>query len=75
MSMSTQQRLDNYLAAEARILERGFSLRLADRQRQEAELGEIRKAISSLQSQLAAEQGGKGSSHGSLRYKTVVFGR
>lgn len=71
--MSTQQRLDNYLAAEARILTTGLSWRLDLRQRQEAELAEIRKAIASLQSQLAAEQGGTGSSHGSLRYKTAVF--
>lgn len=72
---TTQQRLDLYLAAEARILTAGFSIRYDVRQRQEAELAEVRKAITALQSQLAAEQGGRGSSAGSLRYKTAVFNR
>ncbi len=72
--MSTQQRLDNYLAAEARILERGFSLRLGDRQRQEAELAEIRKAITQLQRELAGEST-TAPSRGSLRYHTTVFNR
>ncbi len=71
--MSTaQERLDLYLAAEARILTAGFSVRLDLRQRQEAELTEIRKAIAQLQKDVAAEQG-KPSSTGSLRYKTAVF--
>lgn len=71
--MSTaQERLDLYLNAEARILTAGFSVRLDLRQRQEAELAEIRKAIASLQKEVAAEQG-RPSSAGSLRYKTAVF--
>lgn len=71
---TTQERLDLYLAAEARILTAGFSVRLSERQRQEAELETIRKAIAGLKKELAAEQGG-GLSNGSLRYKTAVFGR
>lgn len=69
---TTQQRLDNYLAAEARILQKGFSLQYEARRRQEAELSDIQKAIRELKAELAAEQGT--SRLGSLRYKTVVFG-
>lgn len=73
MSMSnTQQRLDAYLAAEARILQCGLSNRLDVRQRQEADLAEIRRAIADLQGQLAREAS-RGC--GSLRYKTAVFDR
>ena len=72
--MTTQERLDNYLAAEARILTRGFSMRLGERQRQEAELAEIRKAITQLQRELSA-QPGVGTGRGSLRYSTAVFNR
>lgn len=68
----TQQRLDAYKAAELRILQRGFSLRFDQRQRQEAELSEIRQAIRELEGKLAGEAG-KSSSAGSLRYKTAVF--
>ncbi len=70
--MSTQTRLDTYLAAEARILTVGFSVQFDIRRRQEAELSEIRKAIRELQAQLAAEQGTSG---GSLRFRTAVFNR
>lgn len=70
--MSTQSRLDAYLAAEARILSAGFSMRLGERQRQEADLAAIRAAIKELQAQLDAEQG-RPRSGGSLRYKTAVF--
>ncbi len=69
---TTQQRLDNYLAAEARILQKGFSLQYEARRRQEAELSDIQKAIRELKAELAAEQGTP--RPGSLRYKTVVFG-
>lgn len=73
--MSTaQQRLDLYLAAEARILTAGFSVRLDVRQRQEAELAEIRKAISALQRELASQQSPR-PGLGSLGYVTTVFGR
>lgn len=65
---TTQQRLDAYLAAEARILAGGQELRYDLRQKQEAELAEIRKAIEGLQRQLAVEQG-----RGSLNYRTAVF--
>lgn len=70
---TTQQRLDNYLAAEARILERGLSLQYEARRREEANLADIQKAIRQLKAELAAEQG-TSTSHGSLRYKTAVFG-
>ena len=72
--MSTQQRLDNYLAAEARSLTRGFSLRFGERQRQEAELAEIRKAIAQLQAQLTSETGPM-PVRSSLRYHTTVFNK
>lgn len=71
---TTQERLDAYYAAEARILSAGFSLRLDQRHRQEAELAEIRKGIATLKRELAAEQGA-GKNLGSLSYKTVVFNR
>ncbi len=67
---TTKQRLDAYLAAEARILTAGFSWRLSERQKQEAELETIRRAISDLQNQLARERAG---GRGSLAHKTVVF--
>ena len=70
----TQQRLDAYVAAEARILVRGNSIRLGERQRQDAELETIRKAIVQLQGQLAREAS-TGAGGGSLRYRTAVFDR
>lgn len=66
-----QQRLNNYLAVEARILTAGFSIRLDQRQRQEAELAEIRKGIRECQMQVAAEQG-RHSNRSSLRSTTMV---
>lgn len=73
--MSTaQQRLDLYLAAEARILTAGYSWRLDIRQKQEAELAEIRKAITALQRDIAGELT-PSPARGSLRYVTTVFGR
>ncbi|MFN3310100.1 MAG: hypothetical protein ACK40R_00140 [Thermomonas sp.] len=68
----TQARLDAYKAAELRILTAGFSWRYDIRQRQEAELSEIRKAIAQLTAQLSAEQG-RSTSSSSLRARTVVF--
>lgn len=68
---TTQQRLDNYIAAEARILARGISQQYGDRRRQEAELETIRKAIVQLKQELAAE--GSVRTGGSLRVRTVVF--
>lgn len=70
--MTTQERLDAYYAAEARILKTGFSIRYAERQKQEAELASIRSGIKDLEAKLAAESGNP-SSKGSLRYKTAVF--
>lgn len=71
----TQQRLAAYKAAELRILSSGADLRFDQRQRREAELAEIRKAIRELEAKLAAENGSGGSSASSLSYKTAVFCR
>lgn len=70
--MSTQARLDAYLAAEAKILA-GQSVRFGERQLQRADLAEVRKAITGLQSQLAREQGAT-AGRGSLTAATVNFG-
>lgn len=70
---STQQRLDAYLAAEARILTNGFSLQFNQRRLQEAELETIRKAIAQLQQQLAQEQASIIGQPGSLQYRRAVF--
>ena len=66
-----QERLDLYYAAEARILSAGFSVRYDVRQRQEAELAQIRKGIAQLEAQIGGGKGGAG--RGSLRYRTAVF--
>lgn len=66
-----QQRLNNYLAAEARILTAGLSWRLDIRQRQEAELADIRKGICECQMLVDAEQG-RHSNRSSLRSTTMV---
>jgi len=68
---TTQQRLDAYLDAEARVLA-GQTVRLGDRQVTLADLSEIRKGIAQLRSELAAEQN-KLPARGSLRYRTAVF--
>ena len=70
---TTQQRLDAYLAAEARILASGFSLQFNQRRIQEAELETIRKAIAQLQQQLAQEQAAAAGHAGSMRYRKTVF--
>lgn len=67
---TTQQRLDLYLAAEARILTAGLSWRVDIRQRQEAELAQVRKAIAELQAQLIRENG---RGRGSLSFRTATF--
>lgn len=69
---NTQQRLNAYLAAEARILSVGLSIRFGERQRQEAELASIQKQIRELEAQLKVEQGVRTGSS-SLRHRTVVF--
>lgn len=66
---TTQERLDAYYAAEQKILARGQRGSAGNYSRDNAELSEIRKAIASLQQQLAVERSG-GSS---LRYTTAVF--
>lgn len=69
---TTQERLDLYLAAEARILARGQSNRMGDLQAEQAELATIRQAITELQTQLAQERrSALGASH--LSYATTVF--
>lgn len=70
----TQSRLDNYLAAEARILALGESMRRGDKERRNAELATIRDAIASLQAQLANEQRAANGC-GSLSHRTAVFDR
>lgn len=67
-----QQRLDAYLAAEARILNAGFSVQLGERRRQEAELERIQIAIKELEARVAQESG---TARGSLSYRSVVFNR
>jgi hypothetical protein len=71
---STQERLDAYKAAEARILAGGQSLRYAERQLQQAELAEIRKAIAGLEAQLQRETAAA-ARRGGLRQTTAVFCR
>lgn len=70
--MSTQARLDAYLAAEAKILS-GQSVRFGERQLQRADLAEVRKAITGLQSQLAREQA-SAAGRSSLTAAEVNFG-
>jgi hypothetical protein len=70
----TQDRVDNYLAAEALILAQGQSSRFDVRERQQAELDTIRKTIAQLQRELATETN-TAAGRGALRYKTVVFDR
>lgn len=53
----TAARLASYKAAEARIL-KGQSWRMGERQLTSADLGEVRKAITDLQAQLARETAG-----------------
>lgn len=57
--MSTQTRLEAYLAAETQIL-RAQELRGGDRTFRMAELEEVRKAISDLERQLARESSTRG---------------
>lgn len=70
----TQTRLDAYKAAEARILAGGQSFRYAERQLQQAELAQIRKAIDQLESQLARESAAL-AGRGGLSFHTAVFCR
>nr|WP_320132341.1 hypothetical protein [uncultured Holophaga sp.] len=51
-----QSRLDAYLAAEARILAAGQEGTMATRRRRDAELAEIRSAISDLQAEVSGLQ-------------------
>ena len=71
----TQQRLDNYYAAEARILARGQSERFDQRQRDQADLKTIRDAITKLECQLANETNTAAGTRGSLSYQTAAFNR
>jgi len=62
--MTTQERLDNYLAAEAAILE-AQELRGGDRLYRMAELEQVRQGITSLERQLDRE---KKAASGSRRF-------
>ncbi|MCB0242306.1 MAG: hypothetical protein KDI12_02780 [Anaerolineae bacterium] len=61
--MSTQTRLDAYLAAELEILQ-AQEIRGGDRTHRMAELEEVRKAISDLQRQVTREARSAGRSLG-----------
>lgn len=57
MGTVNQQRLDAYLAAEAKILG-GQSVRFGERQLQRADLAEVRAEINRLQIAVSRERGG-----------------
>lgn len=67
--MSTQTRLDAYLATEEKILA-AQEIRGGDRTFRMAELEEVRRAISDLQRQLARESSPRG-----LRYSLANLSR
>ena len=67
--MSTQTRLDAYLAAEANIL-KAQEVRGGDRTFRMAELEEVRQAIKELQAQVGRESSG-----GGLRFKHANLSR
>lgn len=71
---TTQERLDAYKAAEARILAGGQSLRYAERQLQQAELAQIAEKISQLEAQLQRETA-TAAGRGGLHHTTAVFCR
>lgn len=71
--MSTQERLDAYLAAEARIL-KAQEVRGGDRVFRQAELEEVRKAIKELQLQLARETAAASSTRG-MRFSVANLNR
>jgi hypothetical protein len=71
--MSTQDRLNRYLAAETEILE-AQELRGGDRTYRMADLEEVRKAISDLERKLAREQSRAGSGRG-LRFSLANLRR
>lgn len=55
--MTTQQRLNAYLEAEAKIL-RGQEVRIGDKTFRRADLEAVQSMIAKLQAQLAREQAG-----------------
>ena len=71
--MSTQERLDAYLATELRIL-KAQEVRGGDRVLRQAELEEVRKAIKDLQLQLARETAAAGSKRG-MRFSVANLNR
>lgn len=71
--MSTADRLAAYQEAELRILQRGQSVGAEDLRKQEAELAEIRRGISQLQSQLTVEANAA-AGRSSLRATPVYLG-
>jgi hypothetical protein len=66
--MSTQERLDAYLAAEAAIL-KGQEYRFGERALTRADLAEVRMGIGSLKAELRREQG----RHNSLSAASAAF--
>ena len=66
---TAQQRREAYLAAELRILSAGQEGTIATRRRREAELAEIRKAITELDARIASL---KDTASGSSRLITVI---
>lgn len=54
--LTTEQRLNAYYEAEYQVLKAGQGYTVEERQRQSAQLSEIRTAIKELEAQLAAEQ-------------------
>lgn len=72
--MNTQARLDNYLAAEAAVLN-GQEFRYGERSLKMADLAEIRKGIAQCRRELAAESATRStySGMGSFRHRTGVF--
>lgn len=70
--MSTQTRLEAYLAAELEILE-AQELRGGDRTHRMAELTEVRKAIKELEAQVARESAASRSRK--LRYSVADLSR
>ena len=70
--MTTQTRLDAYLAAETKIL-KGQEVRIGDKTFRKADLAEVRQAIKDLQIQLARETAAAAGS--GLRFSTANLNR
>ena len=71
MATQNEQRLDLYLAAEAKLLGGGQSVRLGDRQVNRGDLAEIRAEIARLQRVVASE---RNAATGGARFATADLG-